>query len=443
MKQTISLEEATEELAEVGYVVEKKLPCRRPELKLLARKEKDLVTLKIVSKNDYFYNDLMKDYYNNEITLGNKVKNSFPHLVSQYEFFYTKHYAIFVYAYYENGTLGDYFSDQEFNLLQIIILLKDIFLGLEELRSLGYIHRNLHEHNIYVSNLTVKIGGFEHCEPLAAKHMDFNYHLFFLKTLKAVLPSIPPEVALNKCCTVKTSVYCIGSILYRLLYKVPHFKAATLEDVIKVYIEKKRPVFINDLPPDFNKILRRSLEYDQDSRLSPYELKQELSYLLGYCRNFEDEIRISVYLKKTIAAFKNISMRELKEIKLDSHADLLTKSSMQDGSQPVKNKLEAIRTLKIINKRNEQSAKVNQESTKALPFASSAFALEPHHKQKLGYHLVGLEGYRNYRARSIHRAEKVINTSINNRKEAIVGLRTRTGHRSLNTSMNMSNSIGT
>lgn len=438
MKQSNSVvDEATAELSEVGFTVEKIMSIRKPELRLVAKKDHELFSLKLIDKNSFFQNDHMKDFYNNEATLGNKVKSNFPHLVCQHDFFFTKHFAVFVYSYYESGTMKEYFEDQEFNLLQLIILLKDLFLGLEELRSLGYVHRHLHEGNIYVVNQTLKIGGFEHCERLAAKHMNFNYHLFVLNSMKDVLQAIPPEVTLNRCCTVKTSMYCVGSLLFRLLYKEPHFKAASLNDVLKIYTEKNRFKAPADLPPDFQKLLRRALEYDMESRLSPYELKQELAYLLTYCKSFEDEIRMSVYLKKIITAFKDIQLRELKHIKIDAHPDVNTKAAHFQVAEPSKSKVDAIRILKVTNKRADSKLKQPQESTTALPLFNSTFKLEPNPKYRQDFHLRGVEEYRRDRARHLYRAEKVINTSIHNRREGSQ-LLLRAGNRSVNCSLNMS-----
>lgn len=431
------------ELSEAGYTIVKELPSKRPETRLLCEKNREKFNLKLLDKNDYFSNEILKEYYNNEAKIGNKVRSNFPHLVSHHGFFYTKHFAVFVYSYYENGTLGSYFSDQEFNLLQIIILLKDIFLGLEELRSLGYIHRNLHEYNIYVGNQTVKIGGFEHCEKISASHMSYNYHLFMLDTMTDVLQSISPEMASNRYTSVKTSIYCLGSLLFRLLYKRPHFESKSLDDVMKVYKEKEKLEFPGDLPPDFNKLLRKSLIFDAESRLSPYEVKQELCYLFGYCKNFEEEIRSSVYMKKTIHAFQNISMRELKNIKLQTHATLDSKTAMQERSAPVTKKISAIRTLKIISKKKSTVIKEQNDNFSCMPVVSSTFVLQQPKGGLIAMHLREVDFFRQSRARSIQKVEKVINTSILNRSHAGIRDRKRAHNQSQNVSANMSNSFNT
>jgi serine/threonine protein kinase len=406
-------------------------------------KNEERFSLKLLDKNDYFSNEMLKEYYNNEAKIGNKVRNNFPHLVSHHGFFYTKHYAVFVYSYYANGTLSSYFSDQDFNLLQIIILLKDIFLGLEELRSLGYIHRNLHELNIYVGSQTIKIGGFEHCEKISASHMSYSYHLFMLDTMTTVLQSISPEMIANRYTSVKTSIYCLGSLLFRLLYKRPHFEANSLDDVLKVYEHKEKVQFPNDLPPDFNKLLRKSLILDAESRLSPYEVKQELCYLFSYCKNFEEEIRASVYMKKTIHAFQDISMRELKNIKLNTHPTLESKPQLQERSAPIGKKLIAFRTIMVISKKKAPVSKVQQEKLSSMPVVSSAFTLQPPKDGMMAMHLREVDFFRQSRARSIHRAEKVINTSMQNRSNAVIRDRKRPSNRSQNASMNMSNSFNT
>lgn len=431
------------ELLEAGYTIVKPLPSKKPETKLLCCKDGEQFSLKLLDKNDYFSNEMLKEYYNNEAKIGNKVRNNFPHLVSYHGFFYTKHFAVFSYSHYENGTVGSYFSDQDFNLLQIIILLKDIFLGLEELKSLGYIHRNMHEFNIYVGSQTIKIGGFEHCEKISAGHLSYNYHLFMMDTMTTVLQSIAPEMAQNKHAGVKTSIYCLGSLLYRLLYKRPHFEAKSLDDVVKVYKEREKVHFPDDLPPDFNKLLRKSLVFEAESRLSPYEVKQELSYLFSYCKNFEEDIRMSVYLKKTIYAFKDISLRELKEVKIEAHPVLEIKPKTADRSAPVRGKIAAIRTLKVITKKRDSKSKPGSDNLSCLPVVGSAFVMRVPKALPGSLHLQEVDFFRKSRARSIHRVEKVINTSMQNRSNIGLRDRKRPANQSQMASANMSNSFNT
>lgn len=46
----------------------------------------------------------------------------------------------------------------------MVILFKDLFLALEELKSIGFVHKYFNEDNIYVASNTIKVGGFEFCE---------------------------------------------------------------------------------------------------------------------------------------------------------------------------------------------------------------------------------------------------------------------------------------
>ena len=133
-----------------------------------------------------------------------------------------------MYGYYENGTISEYFADQEFNLLQMVILLKDIFLALEELKSIGFVHKCFNEDNIYVAANTIKIGGFEFCEEAQSEKLQYNYHLFVLERMSSVLQSIPPEVILNKTIGTKSGVYCLGALMFKLIYRKPHFPAKKL-----------------------------------------------------------------------------------------------------------------------------------------------------------------------------------------------------------------------
>jgi serine/threonine-protein kinase ULK2 len=120
--------------------------------------------LKIVPKNNVFSDRSLRTLINQEISICNKVKHSFNYLVNFYEFFYTRNLAVFVYEYYEYGTFQNMFINDKMSLLEVILLMKDLFNGLEELKHMKIIHKNLNPECVYISNNKLKIGGFEYCE---------------------------------------------------------------------------------------------------------------------------------------------------------------------------------------------------------------------------------------------------------------------------------------
>lgn len=385
-------EDYTQELLEQGYTIKKTLPSKKQEVHLIAHKNDENYRIKLLAKKDYFGNEHLRTFLNNEVKIANKAKG-FAHLAQLESFIYTKHYAVFVYEVYENGTIATYFEDQDFNLLQVIILLKDLFLALEELRGLGFIHMNLNEQNIYVAGNTIRVGGFEHCTEIGSPRPAYNYHLYLLESMKSVLQSIPPEIVLNKQPGLKTCMYSLGALLHKLIYKKPHFAANTLLELQNQVLMRAKLKLENDLPQDMNNLLRRLLEYDSDSRLSMFELKQYLAHLLTYCKYFEEEIRISVFLKRTILAFRNLNLRELKQLSSDpqlASANLNTTLGGQTTEKADKS-VDSTRILKIKPKPDEnrdsalrkQGATRNQDSTKNLPYIGSFVAQKRKTKLKL------------------------------------------------------------
>ena len=95
--------------------------------------------------------------------------------------------------------------------------MKDIYQGLEELRFLGILHRNLCPSTIYVSKFSLKIGGYEFCEENKHKRMTPVDLRWFVKTIDAV-ENLAPEIIFNKVSTLKTPLYSYGVIIYRLFH---------------------------------------------------------------------------------------------------------------------------------------------------------------------------------------------------------------------------------
>ena len=358
------------EAAEEGFLVSEIRMGGKHEYKVRCTRGKESFVIKAVDKKGYFFSEINKTFYNNEAKVAGRVKNGYSHLCAHHGFIYTKHFALLVYSQYQLGTVGEYFSDQQFNLLQTIIILKDLFLGIEELKTMGFVHKFFHEGNIFVTNQTLKVGGFEYCEKISAHKLPFEEQQFMLNTISSNLQSIPPEVILNKSTGVKSSMYCLGALLFKLLYKRPHFPAKKLIDVENQYKQKTKIDFPNDLPPDFMLILRRLLEYDSESRMSPYEFKQELGYLLSFCKNFEEDIRQSVYYKKTILGFKNIELRELKNIELDNHTEIEEKS-FSPQSKFKKDKPEVQMEKRFIEKRTKKlTFTLGKDTAGVMPYLS-------------------------------------------------------------------------
>lgn len=228
--------------------------------------------LKIHPKRLIFSDRTLRKAVNREIMIANKVRGNFSFLAGFYDFFYTKNYAIFVYEYYSAGTLGTFFGHDQLNLLEIIVIMRDLFCGLEELKYLNIIHKNLNENVIFLSKSTLKIGGYEYCEMNDCKKLEEFDHNFLLTVLNKCVATVPPEVLFNRTCGVKTPIYSYGVIFYKLLHQSYPSDIDNAIDMTNAYLSREFYYELReDLPPEFTYILRNALQVNYEYRLSPYD----------------------------------------------------------------------------------------------------------------------------------------------------------------------------
>lgn len=171
------------ELLELGWTYVKTILKTKKFVKKVYRKDKDEFMLKIIPKKNVFNDRSLRRSINREISIVNKVKGNFNFLVGFYDFFYTRNLAIFVYEYYEFGTIQNIFMNDKMTLLEVILLMRDLFNGLEELKHMKIIHKNLNPDCIYMSKNTLKIGGYEYCEFNDCHKMDEFDHNYFVSNL--------------------------------------------------------------------------------------------------------------------------------------------------------------------------------------------------------------------------------------------------------------------
>lgn len=375
-----------DELLEQGYEFKKEIPAGQPERKFLCQKDRDILELKVVLKSEFFSNEHHKKFYTNEARIGSKLRTNFPRLAGQIDFFYTKHLAVFVYTYFPLGTIKTYFGDQPLNLLQTLTLLKDLYLAIEELRSAGFLHKNMTLENIFVTHQSIKLGGVEFMDDISCPKMSYNYHKYFLNRIGETDPhTISPEVLFNKPCGPKTAVYSLGAILYYLLYKKGHTDAPTQIEVIRHHNERLTPNIPPDLPPDFTKMLRECLRLDMEARMSPYEIKQMLSHLLSYCKNFEDDVRASVYHKRTFSAIKGIELRDFKKSPLEAHPELEKSKKIDKDESKSKQKPKILIDSKqsfFVKRKKEQSSQIQISEGSAMSRQPTRVSPSPVSAQK-------------------------------------------------------------
>ena len=292
------------ELEEKGWELEAGISVTKQVIRRLYRSNGILYLLKIHPKRQIFSDRTLRKAVNREIMIANKVRGNFSFLAGFYDFFYTKNYAIFVYEYYSAGTLGTFFGHDQQNLLEIIVIMRDLFCGLEELKYLNIIHKNLNEDCIFQSKSTLKIGGYEYCEMNDCKKLEEFDHNFQLTVQNKCVATVPPEVLFNRTCGVKTPIYSYGVIFYKQLHQCYPSDIENVTDMTNAYLSRE---FYyeqrEDLPPEFTYILRNALQVNYEYRQSPYDLKQELNYLYTFCKGHEEELRIAVYSKKKVGHY--------------------------------------------------------------------------------------------------------------------------------------------
>ena len=73
--------------------------------KKVYKKDRREFMLKIIPKRSLFTDRYLRSQVNKEIEIASKIKNHFNYLMPFYEFFYTRNLAVFVYEYFEFGTM--------------------------------------------------------------------------------------------------------------------------------------------------------------------------------------------------------------------------------------------------------------------------------------------------------------------------------------------------
>jgi len=288
-----------QELLDTGYKITAILQKNQKLANRLAEKNGEEYFVKAVLKRLLFTDKALRTAINREIMIANKVKGNFSYLVGFSEFFYTKNYAVFVYEHYEMGTIQKVYGSLKMSLLEITILMRDLFLGLEELKYLKIVHKNLNEDVIFVSKGNLKIGGYEYCDNNDCHKMEEFDHNYLLGVIEQNLQTSPPEVINNKLCGVKTPLYSFGAIFYRLIHGRYPTDILTVREIKDFFASNmKITEFRSDLPPEFLFILKNALEANYEYRLSPSELRSEIGYLYGFCKGKEEQLRSNIFERR-------------------------------------------------------------------------------------------------------------------------------------------------
>lgn len=307
------LEELKNELSDNGYIYISMLSYK-DKVSHHHIKSKQEYMAKIIDKRDLFKYRELKNAVNREYLIADTIKRNFGCFLWFYDFFYTKSYAIFLYEYCKDGTLEELISDEDLKMKHKKIITKDIIDSMKELKFLGIIHRNLHPSHIYISKYSLKIGGYEFCEMATHREMDPLDFTYFLDSIENI-GVLAPEITFNKVCSIKTPLYSLGVIIYRLLNKGKYpLEAQNIKILKNRYLNKDYDINIS---PDIEKIegeakfkpvLFGLLATDPHERMSYVDLEEFKLQIQADINSHEDEPRYMMLNKKR----KRDEMRKLK-----------------------------------------------------------------------------------------------------------------------------------
>jgi serine/threonine protein kinase len=261
---------------------------------------------KTFSKKHVFVSQVTKDLVNRELGIAELVKRNFNYLVSYNDFFYTRSYVIIVYEYCPYGTIRNLLKYGTIQNDEVNIIMKDIFNGLEELKFLGIIHKNVCPDVIYIDEkFHLKIAGYEYCEVQMHKVMIPPDYLNLQKLIK-IPDCTPPEVLFNKVCTVKTPLYSLGAILFACLNNGRfHLGGENLETTMfRLKNNEFKPQNCKDIikqGEDMKLLLIGLLQTICKDRMSFVEVRDYINRIYAEVKNAEDHHRAALLGKvKTI-----------------------------------------------------------------------------------------------------------------------------------------------
>lgn len=153
-------EEVDQELLERGFTFERELSVKATYWKRVYRREKTEFALKLVDKRLFYTNPVLKESTLREYKIALRIGAAWPNLCCFVDFFYTKGFVVFVYEFYAAGNLEERIERGEpFEYNEIVIILKNLLMGVAQLKMAGVVHKNLDAGLVYFTRSSLKIGG--------------------------------------------------------------------------------------------------------------------------------------------------------------------------------------------------------------------------------------------------------------------------------------------
>jgi serine/threonine protein kinase len=229
------------------------------------------VIIKKIKKND------KKEYVINEIKMLNSLnhKNIINILYSNVNL--TCPYVI--YPYYNRGDMFEYIKSKKSKPSDIVNICKSIINVLYFINiTNGIIHRDIKLDNILLD---------DNLEPVL---IDFEYAIKHEDNIQLVRCGSPeyasPEMLSGYPYTYKTDIWSFGVLLYIAMYKTYpfHLHINTFEQAAFFFRNnKKRKIILDNSKSPINYILKNTITYEPDTRMSHKEIEHYLNlYLLKF-----------------------------------------------------------------------------------------------------------------------------------------------------------------
>lgn len=292
-----------DEFREYGYTYDRMVDSKPTCTVHSIEKNKKTYVARAFSKKKFFVSPILKAQVSREIEVGEKIRKNFNYLVSYIDFFYTESFLVLVYE--DNGfsSLRMLLLFSELKIEEVIILLRDLFNAMEELKFLGIIHRYLCPDTIVIDDkCNLKIQGYEFGEPHAHKKMPPPEHLHFCRNIRDGA-YVSPEALFNRVCTFKAPLYSLGAILYSMLHNgEPHVHGDVEHIKIRV---KNNDVFVNvnekydreENTKEFKAVLHGLLKVDHRDRISFVDVRDFVQRMYNLVKENEEMIRGQLAMK--------------------------------------------------------------------------------------------------------------------------------------------------
>ena len=357
-----------EEVKEHGYTYISILEKKEDYAVHLLEKGKKHFRTKIYSKKQLFSSPTLRFLLNQENAVGEMIRHNFNYLLAYSDFFYTRSFAMILYDHCPYGSLKTLLNYGELLMEEVFLIVKDLFNGLEELKFLGIIHRNLCPENILIDEkFALKIDGFEFCESHAHRTLSPPDFVYFLKNLKEP-QCTPPEALFNNVCTFKAPLYSLGAIFYALFHEGNyHIKEDNLEQ-IKIRLKNNDVQFSGkeelEKYGELKMVFHGLLQPNPRDRMSFVEIRDLINRMYSSLRDEEEHIRMRILVKirnikeKLQAQSMPTIKKGAKQPKASSGAGNL---EMKKYTSVFQSPLPAASTIKKLYKLPKEAGKDNKE----------------------------------------------------------------------------------